>query len=111
MIIRTIKTLIATLLMATAVFTHAGEPVSDAIAKQIRGALEPAVRMPVSSVEKSEVPGLNSVTFENGATVYATDSGEFFIVGDVHQVKAGSYLDRPYRLLGCHWSHGDHELR
>jgi thiol:disulfide interchange protein DsbC len=91
MIIRTIRSILLPALMALALFSQAGEPVDQKVEQQIRGALGAAVKLPILSVEKSEAPGLNVVKFGNGATVYATDTGDFFIVGDLHQVNADGY--------------------
>jgi thiol:disulfide interchange protein DsbC len=91
MIIRTLKVYLAPALLVLGLSVQAGEPVSEAVDKQIRGVLEPAVGQQVQSVQKSEVPGLNTVRFTSGASVYATDSGEFFITGDVHKVTADGY--------------------
>lgn len=53
--------------------------ISDRLTKNIPG-------LSVASVRKSDAPGLYEVETSTGETVYATESGEFLLTGDLLQV-------------------------
>jgi thiol:disulfide interchange protein DsbC len=61
--------------------------VEPAVEEQIRERLTvPAMGLYVESVEASEMKGFYRVQFTDGPEVYATASGEYFIVGDIYNV-------------------------
>jgi len=63
-------------------------------AQKLREALEVSpMNLKVKSVETSEIPGMYAVQFINGPLVYATQAGDYFIVGDLHAVGADGYVN------------------
>ena len=73
---------------------HAAPAVDEAQVEKLRAALaQPAMGLEVESVEASEVPGLFTVQFANGPVVYATAEGRYFIVGDLHEVRADGFVN------------------
>lgn len=88
------RALVAALgLLAPLVF--AGEPVEQALQDKLRAKLEvPAMGLKVESVTASELPGLYEVQFANGGPlVYATASGDHFLLGDLYQVGPEGYVN------------------
>lgn len=81
-------------LLVMASWAAAGEPADKAIADKLRATLaQPAMGMVVETVQTSVIPGLYEVQFANGPMVYATASGDHFIVGDVFAVNAKGYTN------------------
>jgi thiol:disulfide interchange protein DsbC len=85
--------LLPLLLSAISCFAEEAPPgssakaVDPAVEKQLRERLgAPAVGLNVISVQNSELPGLYRVQIDQGPMVYATATGEFFIVGDLYTV-------------------------
>ena len=79
----------STLLLAVAALTASlltwAAPVSQALEEQLRATLEnPKLGLTVETVSASAIPGLFEVQFANGPLVYATEKGDFFIVGDLY---------------------------
>lgn len=67
--------------------SSSAKAVDPAVEKQLRERLgAPAVGLNVISVQNSELPGLYRVQIDQGPMVYATATGEFFIVGDLYTV-------------------------
>ncbi|WOJ96260.1 DsbC family protein [Congregibacter brevis] len=65
----------------------AAEGVDPAIEKKLRLRLgAPQIGLEVQSVKASELPGLYKVSIVSGPTVYATESGDYFLVGDLYNV-------------------------
>jgi len=63
-------------------------------AEKMRAALEqPARGLTIESIEASEVPGLFAVQFAGGPMVYATADGSHFVVGDLHAVQNGDFVN------------------
>ncbi len=80
------------LMIAQAV--SAGEPADKAVEAKLRAALEnPDAGLAVESVSTSELPGMYAVQFANGPVVYATESGEYFLVGDLFQVTNDGFVN------------------
>jgi thiol:disulfide interchange protein DsbC len=70
------------------------QPLEQATADKLRAALEvPAMGLKVADVEPSEIDGLYAVQFENGPVVYATASGDYFILGDLFAVGKGGFVN------------------
>lgn len=79
----------STLLLAVAALTASlltwAAPVNQALEEQLRATLEnPKLGLTVETVSASAIPGLFEVQFANGPLVYATEKGDFFIVGDLY---------------------------
>jgi thiol:disulfide interchange protein DsbC len=47
----------------------------------------------VNSAQTSEIPGLYEVELADGPMVYATENGDFFIVGDLYSVTPQGYVN------------------
>jgi thiol:disulfide interchange protein DsbC len=61
--------------------------VDPAVEKQLRERMTlPVVGLAVESVETSEIPGMYRVQLQDGPEVYATEDGEFFVLGDLYSV-------------------------
>jgi thiol:disulfide interchange protein DsbC len=79
----------STLLLAAAALMASlltwAAPVNQALEEQLRATLEnPKLGLTVETVSASAIPGLFEVQFANGPLVYATEKGDFFIVGDLY---------------------------
>lgn len=79
----------STLLLAAAAVSASllswAAPLNEAQEAQLRATLEnPKLGLTVESVSESAMPGLFEVQFANGPLVYATEKGDFFIVGDLY---------------------------
>jgi len=80
-----VSTLLLTVATLTASFLTWAAPVNPEIEAQLRAKLEnPKLGLTVGTVSTSAVPGLFEVQFANGPMVYATQKGDFFIVGDLY---------------------------
>ncbi len=94
MIIKFAAIAMAALALGSSPMGLAGEPVPEAKAAAIRKALEVGEQgLKVESVTTSEIPGLYTVQFQRGPLVYATPSGEYFIVGDVFTTGPSGYVN------------------
>jgi len=83
--------LVAALLAGNA---SAGQPVDEAVAEQLRSAMEmPSTGLIIDTVSTSELPGMYEVQFKNGPLVYATQKGDFFVVGDLFTVGPKGYVN------------------
>ncbi len=72
----------------------AGEPVPESQAAKIRKVLEVGEQgLKVDTITTSEIPGLYAVQFKRGPLVYATKSGEFFLVGDLFSTGPAGYVN------------------
>lgn len=73
----------------------AGEPVDQALADSLSKKLAvPAMGLTVESVSTSQLPGLYEVQFANGGPlVYATEDGEFFLLGDLYSVGPQGFVN------------------
>lgn len=77
-----------------ALVARAAEPVSANVEEALRKMLEsPANGLKVASIEASEIAGMFAVQFEEGPLVYASASGQFFIVGDLFTVGPAGYVN------------------
>lgn len=67
--------------------TYSSSPHKD-VESRIAAALSANAGAPIAveSVQASEAAGLLEVTLENGLVLYATESGDHFVVGDLYQV-------------------------
>lgn len=73
---------------------RAADPVPARVAESLRQMLEsPANGLKVASIEASEIVGMYAVQFEQGPLVYASASGQFFIVGDLFTVGPAGYVN------------------
>ena len=71
----------------------AGDPVSDDIAKQILSLIKQArPDLPVDNVRFSNIEGIYKATLQD-STVFFSGDGEFFIVGDMYQVKGQQLIN------------------
>lgn len=87
------KGLSATLLIVTT-YSWAGTPVDEATMNKLRAALEvPSMGLTVGTASKSEIPGMLEVQFIDGPMVYASDKGDYFIVGDLFAVGPTGYVN------------------
>ncbi|WP_439107776.1 DsbC family protein [Congregibacter sp.] len=78
---------LALCLVALASSVYADEGVDPAIEKKLRARLgAPQIGLEVQSVEASELPGLYKVGIEQGPTIYSTEDGDYFLVGDLYNV-------------------------
>ena len=74
--------------------TAVAQPVEQAVVETLNKALnQPALGLMVESVETSEIPGMYAVQFANGPLVYATASGDYFIVGDLYSVGPDGFVN------------------
>lgn len=88
------RALTAVALLLQASWIAAGEPVDKAIADKLRAALSlPAMGLEVDTVETSVIPGLYEVQFTSGPMVYATASGEHFVIGDLFAVDGKGFTN------------------
>jgi thiol:disulfide interchange protein DsbC len=72
----------------------AGEPAPDKVVAKLRASLETeASGLTVGEVSISDLPGLYEVQFTNGPLVFATENGEFFLVGDLFQVTQEGFVN------------------
>ncbi len=85
-------TVLACLLLAP--LASAGQPAEKAVADKVKAALNSTTMgLTVATVSTSEIPGLLEVQFENGPLVYTTEKGDYFVIGDLFQVKDGVYIN------------------
>lgn len=67
--------------------TRAAAGVDPAVEQQLRARMsQPGVGLDVESVEVSELPGLYRVQLRGGPAVYATETGDFFLLGDLYNI-------------------------
>jgi thiol:disulfide interchange protein DsbC len=72
----------------------AGEPLDQAQLDKLRAALEvPGMEVKVASAQASEIPGLIEVQLADGPLVYATQKGDYFIVGDLYSVTPQGFVN------------------
>jgi thiol:disulfide interchange protein DsbC len=91
MTFRMITALITSLLLAA---TGLQAEEKGAVEKQIRAGLEGAGNeLQVESVEVSPVPGMYAVQLKNGPVVYATEKGDYFLVGDLYATGADGFTN------------------
>ena len=91
---RLIVPALAAFLSFTAAVAGAGEPVDKAQFEKLRAALEVGnIGLAVKSVETSDIPGMYEVQFAQGPLVYATENGEFFLVGDLFTTGPAGYVN------------------
>ena len=84
---RVTQGILAALFTLCAAAVMGGEPADKATTEKLKKALAvPAMGLTVDSVSTSEIPGMYEVQFANGPLVYATASGDYFIVGDLYSV-------------------------
>lgn len=70
------------------------QPVDPEVQERLRTLLQnPAVGLPVKSVERSEIDGMYRVQLDKGPVVYAPASGEFFILGDLYSVGVEGFVN------------------
>ena len=84
------------LLVAMAVPTAwAGEEVDKAVADALSKKLAiPSMGLVVEKVSASQLPGLYEVQYANGGPlVYATETGDFFVLGDLYAVEADGFVN------------------
>ena len=94
MVSRVIQSTLALVLAFSATLATAGAPVNKEVFDKLKGALDsPAMGLTVATVETSDLPGMYEVQFDNGPRVYATEDGQYFILGDLFQVNAGQYVN------------------
>ncbi len=79
---------------AFSLLTRAAEPVPANVQDSLRKMLEsPANGLKVATIEASEIAGMYAVQFQEGPLVYASASGQFFIVGDLFTVGPAGYVN------------------
>lgn len=79
---------------AAAADSKADMAVDAKVEEKLRERLSmPANGMLVDSIEHSEIEGMYLVRLQRGPEVLATESGDFFIVGDLYQVKDGDIVN------------------
>jgi thiol:disulfide interchange protein DsbC len=87
----------AALLVAGLLLSATGlqaQEVDPGVERQLRARLAlPSVGLAVESVEASEVDGMYRVQLQNGPVVYATKSGDFFILGDLYAIGPGGLVN------------------
>lgn len=85
-------TLLPVLLLASG--GSRAEAVDPAVEEQLRARLAmPSVGLAIESIETSEVAGMYRVQLQNGPVVYATESGDFFILGDLYAIGTGGLVN------------------
>ena len=91
------RVFIAAALVAFSAFSlvaRAAEPVPANVDEALRQMLEsPANGLKVASIEASAIAGMYAVQFQEGPLVYASASGQFFIVGDLFTVGPAGYVN------------------
>lgn len=91
---RVLKSALVGMCALAAQFVIAGQPVDQAQLEKLRAAMEaPAAGMKVVSAKTSQIPGLYEVQLADGPIVYASQKGDFFIVGDIYSVTPGGYVN------------------
>lgn len=91
---RVLKSALVGMCALAAQFVAAGEPVDEAQLEKLRTAIEaPAAGMKVLSAQTSQIPGLYEVQLAEGPIVYASQKGDFFIVGDLYSVTPDGYVN------------------
>jgi len=95
MIFRVFKLTLLSALVLLTPLAVAGEPVEKAVLDKLSAKLQvPAMGLTVESVSTSELPGLYEVQFANGGPlVYATESGDYFLLGDLFAVGDEGYVN------------------
>lgn len=78
--------LVALLLAGTVNADVPSKAVIDAISKRLS---KPEMALDVTSVKHSPIPAIYEVGFSNGLVVFATETGENFITGDMFSAKGG----------------------
>ena len=86
--------LLAALLIVGAPLTLAQEALDEAGQAKLRARLEvEGTGLKVGSISPSEIPGLFAVQFIDGPVVYATASGDYFLLGDLFAVGPKGYIN------------------
>ena len=94
MIFRILQSASLATLITLAPASLAGKPADKAQTEKLRAALESSpMGMKVESVSTSELPGMFEVQFSNGPIVHATAKGDYFIVGDLYEVKPEGFVN------------------
>ena len=71
----------------SAYYASASDAVDPAVEKRLRDRLgDPSIGLEVESVQVSEIPGLYRVQLRQGPAVYATATGDYFLLGDLFSV-------------------------
>jgi thiol:disulfide interchange protein DsbC len=80
--------------LLTSTFLNADDGVDEAVEKAIRERLTvPAMRLQVDSVQPSVMDGVYEVQLSDGPLVYTSETGEFFIVGDLYSVGSSGLVN------------------
>ncbi|MCR9183971.1 MAG: DsbC family protein [Halieaceae bacterium] len=94
MINRVLTVLLACLFAGAVVSVRAADPVPADVADSLRQMLEsPADGLKVATIEPSEIEGMYAVQLVDGPLVYASRTGQFFIVGDLFTVGPAGYVN------------------
>lgn len=74
--------------------TAAAESVDKAVADQLRAALEqPSMNLKIEAIEATPISGMYEVKFLNGPAVYASENGQYFVLGDLHTVEGNRFVN------------------
>jgi thiol:disulfide interchange protein DsbC len=93
--LRAWRSTLALLAALTLPAAWAAEEVDKAVADALRKKLAvPSMGLVVESVVTSQLPGLYEVQYANGGPlVYATKTGDFFVLGDLYAVEDGGFVN------------------
>ncbi|MEM9315355.1 MAG: DsbC family protein [Pseudomonadota bacterium] len=84
----------ATFALTGALATAEDDGVSADVEKQLRATLtNEAVGLTVESVSKSRIDGMYRVQLDQGPQIYATERGDFFILGDLFSVGPDGFVN------------------
>ena len=92
---RALRSMLALLVALSVTPAWAADKVEQAVVDALSKKLAvPAMGLNVENVSASPLPGLYEVQFaDGGPLVYATESGDFFVLGDLYAVKADGFVN------------------
>lgn len=94
MVFRGLQLALVVALFFFAPWTLAQGALDEAAQAKLRARLEvEGMGLKVDSIKPSEIPGLFEVQFTNGPVVYATGSGDYFVLGDLFAVGPKGYIN------------------
>lgn len=80
--------------LLTSTFLSADDGVDETVEKAIRERLTvPSMSLEVESVQPSAMEGIYEVQLSDGPLVYTSETGEFFIVGDLYSVSSSGLVN------------------
>lgn len=93
-VLRTVLSLTVSIVASLFAVSSVAQPVSKAVQDNLTQALEAGNQgLKVGSIRATQMPGVFEVELTHGPILYSTETGDFFIVGDLYSATADGYVN------------------